>query len=63
MLDNGKFCGLDVQFTVDDAGEYLVKLSQQQYDQFLTYRAKGASDVFSVTVDASKFGLKFHTTK
>ena len=67
MLDNGKFCGLDVHFTVEDAGDYVVKLSQQQYDQFLSFRAKGdaANDVFSVTVDPSKLGspsLEFRTS-
>lgn len=58
MLDNGKFCGLDVHFTVEEAGDYVVKLSQRQYEQFLSYRAKGdaGSDVFSVTVDPSKLG-------
>jgi len=56
MLDNGKFCGLDVHYSVEEAGDYVVKLSQLQYEQFVSYRSKGeaSSDVFSVTVDPSK---------
>ena len=63
MLDDGKFCGLDVDYTVEDAGDYVVKLSQEQYEQFVSYRAKGdaGSDVFSVTIDPSKLRQPFST--
>ena len=63
MLDNGKFCGLDVHYSVEEAGDYVVKLSQHQYEQFVTYRSKGeaSSDVFSVTVDQSKWGQPLST--
>ena len=59
LVTGGKFCGLEVQYSVSEGGDYLVQLNQQQYEQFLSYRAGGQApgDVFSVTVDPSKLEL------
>ena len=57
MLDNGKFCGMNVGYTEQADGGYLVILDQDQYTKFMAYRATASTkqpDMFTVSVDASK---------
>lgn len=56
LLQDGRFCGLDVSFTVEESGGYRVQMSQEQYQQFMNYKNQAKrDDLFAVSKEAGEF--------